>query len=183
MPDDARRPVKAVFFDVDFTLIYPGPTFQGEGYRRFCAAYGVEIDPAKFLDGIIAASPILHDDQELAYNDEVFVRYTRRIIEVMGGQGDAVDAAAREIYAEWARCHHFFLYDDVAPVLCSLNERGLKIGLISNSHRSMASFQEHFELHGLITAAISSSNTGSSSRIRASSRRRCASSGSTHASR
>jgi len=27
----------AVFFDVDFTLIYPGPTFQGEGYRRFGA--------------------------------------------------------------------------------------------------------------------------------------------------
>ena len=29
-----RRPaVAAVFFDVDFTLIYPGPTFQGEGYQ------------------------------------------------------------------------------------------------------------------------------------------------------
>ena len=28
---------RAVFFDVDFTLIYPGPVFQGEGYRAFCA--------------------------------------------------------------------------------------------------------------------------------------------------
>ncbi len=26
-------PVRAVFFDVDFTLIYPGPTFQAEGHR------------------------------------------------------------------------------------------------------------------------------------------------------
>ena len=26
---------RAVFFDVDFTLIYPGPMFQAEGYRAF----------------------------------------------------------------------------------------------------------------------------------------------------
>lgn len=25
---------RAVFFDVDFTLIYPGPTFRGEGYQH-----------------------------------------------------------------------------------------------------------------------------------------------------
>jgi len=156
-----RRPaVKAVFFDVDFTLIYPGPTFQGEGYRRFCAEHGVDVDPAKFLDGVLAAAPILHDDGELAYNDDVFVRYTRRIIEVMGGSGDGMDAAAWHIYREWAACHHFKLYDDVEPVLRELAARGFKIGLISNSHRSMTAFQEHFELHGLIAAAISSSEHG-----------------------
>jgi putative hydrolase of the HAD superfamily len=154
------RPLKAVFFDVDFTLIYPGPTFQGEGYQRFCAAHGVEIDPARFFEGVIAASPILHDDRELAYNDDVFVRYTRRIIEVMGGRGEGVEAAAREIYREWAACHHFALYDDVAPVLRELNARDLRVGLISNSHRSLAAFQEHFELHGLIAAALSSSEHG-----------------------
>jgi putative hydrolase of the HAD superfamily len=154
------QPIRAVFFDVDFTLIYPGPTFQGEGYQRFCAAHGVDVDPTRFLDGVIEASPILHDDQELAYNEDVFIRYTRRIIEVMGGRGDGVDAAAREIYAEWAACHHFILYEDVAPVLGELAGRGLKIGLISNSHRSLAAFQEHFELHGLITAALSSSEHG-----------------------
>ena len=156
----ARRPAKAVFFDVDFTLIYPGPTFQAEGYRRFCAAHAVEIDPARFIEGVLAASPLLHDEQQLAYHDDIFIRYTRRIIEVMGGRGEGVDAAARDIYTEWATCHHFFLYDDVAPALRDLNGRGLKIGLISNSHRSLASFQEHFELHGLITAALSSSEHG-----------------------
>jgi hypothetical protein len=34
-----RTTITAVFFDVDFTLIYPGPTFQGEGYARFCARH------------------------------------------------------------------------------------------------------------------------------------------------
>jgi putative hydrolase of the HAD superfamily len=34
------------------------------------------------------------------------------------------------------------------------------MGLISNSHRCLTSFQEHFELEGLISAAISSSEHG-----------------------
>jgi putative hydrolase of the HAD superfamily len=152
--------IRAVFFDVDFTLIYPGPTFQGEGYQRFCAAHGIEVDPEKFLDAVIEASPILNDEQELRYQDELFVRYTRRIIEVMGGTGDALDACAAQIVREWAACQHFFLYDDVTPVLQQLDARGFKVGLISNSHRCLASFQQHFELHGLIAAAISSSEHG-----------------------
>jgi putative hydrolase of the HAD superfamily len=109
---------------------------------------------------VIAASPILNEEQELVYNEDIFVRYTRRIIEEMGGTGDALDACAREIYVEWAACQHFFLYDDVTPVLRELGARGVKVGLISNSHRCLASFQQHFELHGLITAAISSSEHG-----------------------
>jgi HAD superfamily hydrolase (TIGR01662 family) len=152
--------IRAVFFDVDFTLIYPGPTFQGEGYQRFCAAHGIEVDPEKFLDAVIDASPILNDEQQLRYQDELFVRYTRRIIEAMGGTGDALDACAAQIVHEWAACQHFFLYDDVTPVLQQLDARGFKVGLISNSHRCLASFQQHFELHGLIAAAISSSAHG-----------------------
>jgi putative hydrolase of the HAD superfamily len=71
-----------------------------------------------------------------------------------------VSECAREIYDEWAENQHFFLYDDVEPVLRELASRGLKIGLISNSHRPLASFQQHFELEGLIAAAVSSSEHG-----------------------
>ena len=52
----ARRPVDAVFFDVDFTLIHPGPTFQGAGYRDFCARQGISVDPALFDRAVAAAS-------------------------------------------------------------------------------------------------------------------------------
>ena len=38
----------AVFFDVDFTLIHPGPRFQGVGYEANCARHGVAVDPARF---------------------------------------------------------------------------------------------------------------------------------------
>jgi putative hydrolase of the HAD superfamily len=157
---DTLVPVAAVCFDVDFTLIYPGPTFQGEGYERFCARHGIQVDPARFPHAVRAASSILDDAQDHVYDADIFVRYTQRIVEEMGGTGPRLGDVAREIYAEWAACQHFFLYDDVAPILRELAARGVKIGLISNSHRCLASFQEHFELNGLIAAAVSSSDHG-----------------------
>lgn len=155
-----QPPVTAVFFDVDFTLIYPGPTFQGEGYARFCAQYGIEVDELRFLEAVVDASSVLNEQQDHIYDADIFVRYTRRIIEGMGGRSDRLDECAAEIYREWAACQHFFLYDDVTPALSMLAQRGIKVGLISNSHRCLASFQQHFELHGLIAAAISSSDHG-----------------------
>jgi HAD superfamily hydrolase (TIGR01662 family) len=156
----SRLRAAAVFFDVDFTLIYPGPTFQGEGYARFCERYGMTIDAEKFDDAVGTASSVLDAAQDHVYDADIFVCYTKRIIEEMGGEGPRLDECAGEIYREWAACQHFVLYDDVAPVLRELAGRGLKIGLISNSHRCLASFQEHFELRGVITAAVSSSEHG-----------------------
>jgi putative hydrolase of the HAD superfamily len=152
--------IRAVFFDVDFTLIYPGPTFQGEGYQAFCARHGMTADPAKFAQAVVSAGPLLDGHVEALYDAEIFVAYTRHIIETMGGVGEAVDRCAREIYAEWASNHHFALYDDVPAALRELADAGLRIGLISNSHRCLASFQEHFELRPLISGAVSSSEHG-----------------------
>jgi putative hydrolase of the HAD superfamily len=151
---------KAVFFDVDFTLIYPGPTFRGEGYRAFCARYGMAVEASKFADAVAQAAPLLEGPEDATYAADIFVTYTRKIIEGMGGTGPHLDTCAREVYAEWAACQHFEMYDDVPGVLRTLAGAGLRIGLISNSHRCLASFQSHFELEGLITAALSSSDHG-----------------------
>jgi len=152
--------MKAVFFDVDFTLIFPGPMFRGEGYRAFCARYGMDVDASKFAQAVSRAAPLLDGPEDAPYDAEIFVIYTRHIIEQMGGQGPNLDACAREMYAEWAACQHFELYDDVPEVLRTLSAAGLRIGLISNSHRCLASFQSHFDLHGLISATVSSSEHG-----------------------
>ena len=147
---------RAVLFDVDFTLIYPGPTFRGEGYRVFCERYGMVVDPARFDEAVASAAPLLDGPDDAPYDAEIFVAYTRHIIEWMGGRGARIDDCAREIYTEWAGCQHFELYDEVPAALRTLASAGIRVGLISNSHRSLASFQSHFELDGLIAAAVSS---------------------------
>ena len=151
---------RAVLFDVDFTLIYPGPMFRGEGYQAFCARYGMDVDPTKFADAVASAAPLLNHPEDTPYNADIFIAYTSHIIEQMGGRGPDIDACSREIYAEWAACQHFELYDDVPDVLRRLASAGLRIGLISNTQRCLTSFQSHFELQGLITAAVSSFEHG-----------------------
>lgn len=149
----------AVFFDVDFTLIHPGPRFQGVGYQASCSRHGVEVDCSRFEEAVAGASAVLESADQL-YDADLYVRYTRRIIELMGGQGPHLDRIAREMYDEWAEHHHFSLYDDVPGALEALRARGVRLGLISNSHRCLASFQSHFELEGLISVTVSSSDHG-----------------------
>ena len=160
MRHPATRPTtRAVFFDVDFTLIHPGPMFQGPGYRDFCARYGITVDPDRFSEAVAAASSLL-DASGGIYDPQIFIDYTRQIIERMGGTGPAVDRASRDIYDEWAACQHFSLYDDVSDVIRGLHTRGLTIGLISNTQRCLASFQSHFALEGLFTVTVSSAMHG-----------------------
>ncbi len=153
-------PTTAVFFDVDFTLIYPGPTFDGEGYRQFAARHGLQADPTRFTAAVAAASVELDSTQDDVYRPELFIRYAHRVLEEMGGAGPGLEPCAREIYEEWAGCQHFSLFDDVRPAMRVLHGAGVRIGLISNTHRCLASFQSHFELEPYISGAVSSSDHG-----------------------
>jgi putative hydrolase of the HAD superfamily len=150
---------RAVFFDVDFTLIHPGPAFQGHGYAESCAKHGLAVEAARFEAAVSAASATLHAGGG-AYDPEVFIQYTKRIIEGMGGSGPGADAAARDLYEQWAVCHHFTLYEEVPEVLRGLRDDGYTIGLISNTQRSLETFERHFELDGLFSVAISSFDHG-----------------------
>jgi putative hydrolase of the HAD superfamily len=152
-------PPAAIFFDVDFTLIWPGPRFQADGYRASCAAHGITIDPDRFDQAVAGAAPLLESDDHI-YDGRIFERYTRRIIELMGGSGDAIETVAHEIFLAWAEHQHFFLYPDVPDALHRLHAAGIRIGLISNTHRCLSSFESHFELDGLISAVLSSYDHG-----------------------
>jgi HAD superfamily hydrolase (TIGR01662 family) len=150
---------RAVFFDVDFTLIHPGRTFQGPGYADFCTRHGVVVDPDRFMDAVRAASSTLHAEGS-AYDPAVFIDYTCRIIEAMGGSGPGVIEAAKELYEAWPACKHFTLYEEVPDVLRELRGDGYTIGLITNTQRSLAEFERHFALDGLFSFAISSFDHG-----------------------
>ena len=152
--------IRAVLFDVDFTLIEPGPMFRAEGYRTICARHGMPVDAARFDAAVVDAARLLDGIEDQLYDAEIFVAYTRHIIEQMGGAGPTLDACAREISEEWATCDHFEMYPEVPRMLRELAARGLRLGLISNSQRCLESFQSHFELSGLIDATISSPDHG-----------------------
>jgi putative hydrolase of the HAD superfamily len=68
----------------------------------------------------------------------------------MGGIGDTY-AAACEMEGAWAHAHHFELYEDAIPTLDALRDRGLKLGLLSNSARDLDEFVGH---HGLAVDAV-----------------------------
>lgn len=160
-PTERARRVSAIFFDVDFTLIHPGPVFDGEGYGAFAARHGLRIDPARFEDAVRLASAELDRLQDDGvYRPEPFLRYAGRVLTEMGAAGPGIEACSREIYDEWALCRHFTLYDDVTPALAALHGAGYRIGLISNTHRCLEAFQSHFDLEPFITAAVSSSDHG-----------------------
>jgi putative hydrolase of the HAD superfamily len=148
-------PVRAVVFDVDFTLAKPGPDLGPEGYERLGARYGLTLDPGAYDDARRAALADLKRHPELDHDEEIWIRFTQRIIEGMGGIGDTY-AAACEMEGAWAHTHHFELYDDAIPTLDALRGRGLKLGLLSNSARDLEEFVGH---HGLAVDAVLTSRS------------------------
>ena len=155
-----ERSIRAVFFDVDFTLIYPGRKFDGEGYRSFASHYGLSVDPLRFDEAIDLATGELNQLKDEVYRPEPFVRYARRVLVEMGAAGNHIDRCAQDIYDQWALSEYFLLYNDVKPTFVELYESGYLIGLISNTHRCLDSFQDYFGLGPYISAAISSSEHG-----------------------
>jgi HAD superfamily hydrolase (TIGR01549 family) len=142
--------LRAVIFDVDFTIARPGPDLGPEGYRRLGERYGLTLDPARYEDARRDALTTLKRHPELDHDEEIWVLFTQRIIEGMGGVGDTYGAAL-EMEGAWAHAQHFELYDDALPVLEALRARGLKIGLLSNSARDLDEFVAH---HGLAVDAV-----------------------------
>ena len=65
-----------------------------------------DVDPSRFSDVALSTSTSLTDVHDHNYLPENVVRYTRRIIEGMGGCGVQLDACASKIYVEWAACRH-----------------------------------------------------------------------------
>lgn len=147
--------LRAAVFDVDYTIAKPGPDLGPDGYRRLGERYGLTLDPALYDDARRAALGALKRHPELDHDEEIWVLFTQRIIEGMGGVGDTY-APAYEMERSWVHAHHFELYDDAVPTLTAVRERGLRIGLLSNTARDLDEFVRH---HGLEVDAVLTSRT------------------------
>ena len=142
--------LEAVVFDVDFTLAKPGPDLGPKGYRTLGARFGLDLDPARYDAARREAIATLKRHPELDHDEEVWVLFTERIIQGMGGAGDTY-ACAVEMTRAWERAEHFELFDDALPVLDELRGFCLKLALLSNTGRDLDAFVAH---HGILVDAI-----------------------------
>jgi putative hydrolase of the HAD superfamily len=151
--------MKAVLFDVDFTLARPGPELGPEGYVRAGERHGLRLEAARYEEARDAALVDLRRHPELEHDDEIWFRFTERIVRGMGGaNADSAYECAVEITRGWERHENFELYDDVPGALATLRAADLRIGLVSNSARDVREFARH---HGLdVDAGISSFHHG-----------------------
>lgn len=140
-------PLRAVLFDVDFTLCRPGPELGPEGYAALGREYGLALDPVRYEEARLAAIADLERHPELDHDEEIWMRFTEDIVRGMGGgDGPAVREIAGQIVRRWEYASQFELYDDVVPVLGRLRAAGLKLGLVSNTSRDLGAFVRHFAL-------------------------------------
>jgi len=150
--------LKAVLFDVDFTLAKPGPDLGPEGYRRLGSRFGLELDPGRYDDARQAAVEQLQRHPELDHDEEVWVLFTERIIRGMGGDSDRAYECAVEMTRAWEHAENFELYEDTLPVLAELRAHDLKLGLVSNTGRDLEAFVAHHALD--VDVAVGSSAHG-----------------------
>jgi len=146
--------LRAVLFDVDFTLARPGPDLGPEGYRKLGERYGLDLDPARYPEARTAAVATLERHPELRHDEELWFAFTERIVRGMGGDADAARDLAIEMTRAWERHENFDLYDDVLPVLGRLRALGLRLGLVSNGGREISDFVAHHRLE--VDCAIAS---------------------------
>jgi len=148
--------VRAVLFDVDFTLAKPGPDLGPDGYQRIGREHG--LDATRYQEAWAAAVESLQRDPELRHDDQLWFALAERIFRGMGGESDLARDLAAKMTRLWEEPANFDLYDDVLPVMAKLRGHHFKLGLVSNSHREIADFVVH---HGLdVDCAVDSRSHG-----------------------
>jgi putative hydrolase of the HAD superfamily len=150
--------LRAVLFDVDFTIARPGPELGPEGYERLGRRFGLELDPSRYRVARERAVEGIRRHPELEHDEEIWVAFTERIIRGMGGDTDSAYRCAVEMTKAWEHAEHFELYEDALPVLEELRVQGLKLGLVSNTGRNLDEFVAHHRLD--VDAALGSGAFG-----------------------
>ena len=152
----SRERLRAVLFDVDFTLCRPGPELSPERYARIAARHGVELDVSEYEAAREAAVLNIKRHPEFLHDDAIWHRFTEEIFVGMGGPEAIASECATEIERGWEVSENFELYEDVLPVLDELRGYELKLGLVSNGIRDLHEFVAH---HRLDVDAIVDSRT------------------------
>ena len=132
--------IKAVFFDVGSTLVYPYPDVPTV-FNKVVADYGYSFSHAQvdaimpevwdYYEQEVAADSSFWADDERSH--EIWVNMYALLSERLGIEGEV---ERREIggrvHTMFKSAAHWELFSDVIPCFEQLRERGVKISLISN---------------------------------------------------
>lgn len=161
-----------VIFDAGLTLLGARPTFWDAFVRGISDAGAVLPD----VDGEVDDHPLgdLWRQHEAAWqetgelsphlgDDDVELRYWRglysRFLAHLEVDGDH-HLIAEHIHRRFSSPGTFRPFDDVAHTLDELEERGVRIGLLSNWGRSLRAILEHESLHDRFEAVVISGEVG-----------------------
>jgi len=139
-------PLRAVLFDVDFTLCRPGPELSADRYARIAARHGITLDTGSYDDAREAAVLNLKRHPELLHDESIWHRFTEDIFIGMGGPAALANECATEIEEGWGVSENFELFEDVLPVLDELRRAELRIAVVSNGIRDLHAFVAHHRL-------------------------------------
>ncbi len=138
--------LRAVLFDVDFTLCRPGPELSADRYARVAARHGVTLAADRYDQAREAAVLNLKRHPELFHDESIWHRFTEEIFIGMGGPREIASECASEIERGWEVSENFELFEDAIPVLEELRAAGLRIGVVSNGIRDLTEFVAHHRL-------------------------------------
>lgn len=133
-----KRNTQAVFFDAGYTLLCMDPD-QPTIFVRVCAELGIELDHARFAEGVERANRLLaprHPGQvPVPFSQEAvdsfWTDYNRILLSVCArGPRDADKAEV--VYRRFTAAITWRIYDEVHGVLHKLRHHGIRLGIISN---------------------------------------------------
>jgi putative hydrolase of the HAD superfamily len=158
--------IRAVFFDVGNTLVFPYPSVS-EVCRQILAEEGHIHD----LSAIDALMPLVDEYYEDRYRtDDTFWTDEGETSQVWIGMysllcrrlgiADEPERIAQRVYDEFGCPERWRAYDDVAPAFERLAERGLALGIISNWDRRLAALLDGMGLGERLSTVVSSADVG-----------------------
>jgi putative hydrolase of the HAD superfamily len=158
--------IRAVFFDVGNTLLFPYPSVS-EVVRQVLADEGHIHD----LSAIDALMPLVDEYYEDRYrSDDTFWTDEGETSQVWVGMysllcrrlgiAEEPERIARRVYDEFGDPGRWRAYADVEPAFRRLKARGLRLGIISNWDRRLASILDGLGLGELLDTVVSSADVG-----------------------
>jgi REG-2-like HAD superfamily hydrolase len=133
-----RSDIQAVFFDAGYTLLCMQPD-QPTIFLRVCAELEIELDHARFAEGIAVANRMLgprHPDEvskpfSQPAVDRFWIEYNRALLATCAQNQTDVEKAEL-VYRRFTAAIQWRIYDEVREVLLQLRARRMCLGIISN---------------------------------------------------